>query len=500
MFYLYFFLALVAILSTYFLCKYVFFKNNEKFNAIISKILKITVIVYCSLVFLTILLPDAFSICYGANEVALTAKEKTFAIVRWFSTLSFVMLPLAVFFKNRTIRNIAIYFCLSMTIVSLIHYPTFLNYYTSTAGRGLNSISVLSQSFKNFLLNPIFRSFVIAIQWLLEFIIIIVLAFQEKHIFDFKNKKEYLYFFTVLIASLVGCIPIYVPQHIFGYTSIIFKAWSIPHILWLVLVVGLLFSLYYIFRNKSRENKLLLCFIMSLSLVLQYTQMFSAISINIERLPFQLCNIGAYLILFSLITQNKSLFNFTVIVNVVGVMFALSMPDLDGEGLFYLYNMHFVLEHTNVLIIPILALAFKLFPRLDKKSLKDCLIGFSIYFVSVLFLGTLFNTIASITNNSFYYANYLFMFDKVKAVKLIPSLGVLFDIKFNIGKHIVFYPVLQILVFIVFTAVCIGMYYLIQLIYLIKDKIIQKTTSKDVANASNKNESNNTELEEQKQD
>lgn len=92
------------------------------------------------------------------------------------------------------------------------------------------------------------------------------------------------------------------------------------------------------------------------------------------------------------------------------------------------------------------------------------------------------------------------MFDKVKAVKLIPSLGVLFDIKFNIGKHIVFYPVLQILVFIVFTAVCIGMYYLIQLIYLIKDKLIQKTTSKDVANASNKNESNNTELEEQKQD
>ena len=239
---------------------------------------------------------------------------------------------------------------------------------------------------------------------------------------------------------------------------------------------------------------------MSLSLVLQYTQMFSAISINIERLPFQLCNIGAYLILFSLITQNKSLFNFTVIVNVVGVMFALSMPDLDGEGLFYLYNMHFVLEHTNVLIIPILALAFKLFPRLDKKSLKDCLIGFSIYFVSVLFLGTLFNTIASITNNSFYYANYLFMFDKVKAVKLIPSLGVLFDIKFNIGKHIVFYPVLQILVFIVFTAVCIGMYYLIQLIYLIKDKIIQKTTSKDIANTPIKNESNNTELEEQKQD
>lgn len=474
MFYLYFFISLSVILTSYFLCKYIFYKNNENFNKIISKTLKVLVIVYCSLCFLTIFLPDAFTICYSANEVALTSKEKMFAIVRWFSTLSFVMLPLAVFFKNRTIKHIAIYFCLAMTIVSLIYYPTFLEYYTSTLGRGLNSISVLSQSFKNFLINPIFRSFIIAIQWILEFSIIIVLAFQDKSILEFKDKNEYLYFFLILITSLIGCVPIYVPQHIFGYTSIIFKAWSLPHILWLFLVIGLLFSLYFIFKNKSQENKLLLCFVMSLSLVLQYTQMFSAISINFERLPFQLCNIGAYLILFSLITRNEHLFNFTVIVNVVGVMFALSMPDLDGEGLFYLYNMHFVLEHTNVLIIPILALALKLFPRLNKTALKDCIIGFSIYFVSVLFLGTLFNAISSITNNYFYHANYLFMFDKVKAIKLIPSLSVLFDIKFSIGKHFVFYPVLQILVYIVFTAVCVVMYYLIQLIYLTKDKITQK--------------------------
>ena len=70
--------------------------------------------------------------------------------------------------------------------------------------------------------------------------------------------------------------------------------------------------------------------------------MFGAISMSIKRLPFQLCNIGAYLILLSLITENKRIFNFTLIVNVIGVLFALFLPDLDGEGLFYLYNMHFI--------------------------------------------------------------------------------------------------------------------------------------------------------------
>ena len=120
---------------------------------------------------------------------------------------------------------------------------------------------------------------------------------------------------------------------------------------------------------------MLVLYILALSLLMQYNQMFGAISLNIERLPFQLCNIGSYLILVALITKSKKIFDFTVIVNVVGVIFALAVPDLDldGEGLFYLYNMHFILEHTNVLVVPILALLLKIFTRLDRKSLKHFL-------------------------------------------------------------------------------------------------------------------------------
>lgn len=463
-------------MGAYLLCKFVFFKNSEKFKNIITKILKISVIVYCFLIILTILLPDAFVRSFNPEELVINYKEVTFAIVRWFSALTFVMLPIAVFYKNRTIRNIAVYFCFTMTIISLFYYPTFLENYTSTLGRGLNSISVFSDGFKNFLINPIFRSFVIALQWLLELLIILMLATEEKHCFNFKDKKEYLNFALAMPSCLFACLPIYVPQHLFGYSNIIFDAWSWSHILWIFSVIGVIVSLYFIFRNKSSEDKKVLCMIMALALFYQYNQMFGAISINVKRLPFQLCNIGALLVLLSLITENKHIFNFTVIVNVVGVMFALAMPDLDGKGLFYLYNMHFIFEHTNVLVVPVLALLFNLFPRLDKTALKDCIIGFSIYFCFVFVVGTMFNTIASATGNDFYNANYLFMFSQKDATKIVKPLGALFNTQIKIG-HMTLYPVIQSLVYVVFLALCVGMYYCIRLIYKIKDKIMLKQTT-----------------------
>ena len=472
MFYLFTVLTFVLIIGGYITAKCLI-KNKENFKKVISKILKISSIVYCVITFLCIFLPDAFVLCYDAENLILNYKEISFALVRWFTTLSFIMLPLAVFYKNRTIRNIAIYFCSIMTVVSIIYYPAYLEAFTSTMGRGLNSISVLSDGFKSFLINPVFRSIVFGVLIVLGLSIPVILAIEEKHIFNFKSGKEWLNFGLVLVFSLLGCVPIYVPQHLFGYTNIIFDAWTIPHIVWVLSVFVEIIVLYFIFRRKNAEIKHLLCLIMSLSILLQYNQMFSAISINIARLPLQLCNIGSFLILFALIFKNKKIFNFTVIVNVVGVLFALAMPDLDGEGLFYLYNMHFILEHTNVIIIPILALMFGLFPRLNNNALKHYLIGFTIYFVAVWLLGSIFNSIALSTGNDFWSANYLFMFNQEVAAGFIGFLGSLFTPAWSIGNFTI-YPLIQLVVFVVFNIICLIVFFTIQLVYLIKDKILKQ--------------------------
>lgn len=468
MFYLLFVLFVLLVLGSYFIGKYVFKTEKEKLDKVINKILKISVIGYCLLSLFSILLPNALNLSYSEIEIEVL-NFKGLAVVKWFSQLAFVTLPLAVFFKNKIIRNIAIYVCPLIAIVQIVFYPQLLDVFTSISGRGLNSLSIVSDGFKNFMINPAFRSVIFGLTVGLEIMIPVVLLFQENHVFDVKNPKEWGLSIGVLVAILFSCIPISVPQHLFGYSDMIFDAWSLPHILWLVLVVVEIVALYFIFRNKKYEDKMIMLFVLSLSLIMQYNQMFGAISINIERLPFQLCNVGSFLVLFSLITKSKKLFDFTVIVNVVGVLFALAMPDLDGEGLFYLYNMHFILEHTNVLVVPILALLLKIFDRLDKKSLKHFFLGFLIYFVAVFILGTVFNGIAKSTENSFWNANYLFMFDQETAAGFVPFLGDLFNVQFSVGS-LTFYPLMLVTVYIVFNIICFVVFFAIQSIYLLKRK------------------------------
>lgn len=484
-------LIMAVLISTFCILKFCVFKENEKFAKLTYKILKISAIVYVCLMLVSVLLPDAFALCYSKEDLAGMPARYGYAIVRWFSMAVYVCLPLAVFFKNRTIRNISIYFGTILTIVQICMFGEYISDFTSTAGRGLNSIPVISEGFKQFLINPTFRSIWFGILLCLQLVIPVVLAIQEKYVFAFKDKKEYMFFFIALPCIILSSTPIYVLQHLFGHTNLIFDAYGIVHFGWIFLLIGEIVALYYIFRKQSEETKMVLLFVLSLSLIMQYLQMFSAISINIERLPFQLCNLGSFFILLSLITKNKHLFNFTVIINVIGVLFALVSPDLDGEGLFYLYNMHFILEHSNVLVIPLLALLFGIFPKLDKTALKDCLIGFTIYFVCAWALGTTFNAIALKTANGFWKANYLFMFDASKAVKLLgDGIGKLF-VSFKIGNG-TFYPVIQLIIYAVFMVVCVLLWLAIQLVYKLKN--IKKNKKLAVAGA-NEEVENNTENE-----
>ena len=475
MFYLCLFLSIAMIITGYLIPKFKV-KNKQKFKTVITKILKISVICLVALQFLSLFLPDAFVLNLSESEVALTSNEKVFAIVRWLAAINTIILPIAVFYKNRTIRNIAIYFCTLTTILSIAFYNTYIQYFTSTLGKGISSISFLSEGFKAFLINITFRSFLAGIIWTMQIIIPAILAVEEKHVLNVKNIKEIGLFFAGILFVLINCIPIYVPMHIFGYTNIVFSAWSIPHILWLLLTAIEMFVLYILFKNKDYETRKIICLILSLCLLFAFNQMFTAKGITIKKLPLQLCNLASYFILISLIFNSKKLFEFTAIINVAGVLFALLIPDLENKGLFYLYNMHFILEHTNILVVPILVMLFKIFPRFDKKSLKHCLIGFSIYFISVLTLGTLFNGLVKITGNNIFEANYLFMFDEAVAESTIKGISKLFAINFSIADF-TFYPVIQGLIYLIFETLCILIYLTIKLIYRLSNKRLQKNNN-----------------------
>lgn len=468
------------------LLKFWKFKGSEKLHNVTTKILKVLVVIYCSIMLLSILLPDSFNLCLSKEKLG-SGIMQGHAVLRWFSMACFSVLPIAVFFKNRAVRNVAITFCVAVTIAQIACFAQYLDCFTSATGKGLNSLPV-SEGFRAFLINPAFRKVWFAVIIVLQLTTPIVLAINENHLFKYNDKIEWRNYFIALPLIILASIPVYVPQYLFGQTDVIFSAYSWLHFLWIFLLFGTLAALYFGFRKQSSEVKMVVLFVLALSLLMQYDQMFGAISLNIKRLPLQLCNLGAYLIILSLITKNKKIFNFTVIINVVGVLFAIAKPDLEGKGFFYYYNMHFIFEHSNVLIVPILALLFGIFPRLDKFALRDCLIGFTIYFLSVFALGTMFNAIASATGKGIYEANFLFMFLPDVAIKMIPFTKALFDINFKIG-YATFYPVLQLIVYAIFILVCVLLYYCFRLIYLIKDKIVLKRAA--LAQSENSQSRNN---------
>lgn len=475
MFYIILPLLILACAVTYALLKFKFFKDNERFAQITQRVLKICVVVYACMMIIGLLLPDAFALSQSSEYLG-GGIHQGHAVIRLLSGTTFVLLPISIFFKNRNIRNITIYFTIIISCLQIAFYGEYITWFTSEAGRGLASLPI-SEGFKNFLLNRTFRGIYFGIELFFQITLPLILAMNEKHVFNVKDRGEWGRFFLYIPLLIITCTPIYAPQYLFGYSNILFKPYGYLHFLWIIVVIGLCFGLYFAFRKRSQEDKFVLLFVLSLSLIMQYNQMFSAISLNVKRLPLQLCNIGAFFVLLSLITKNRVIFNFTAIINVVGVLFALSMPDVDGKGLFYLYNIHFIFEHTNVLVIPLLALAFGLFPRLDKKALKDCILLFSIYFITVLCLGTMFNAISLATGKGIYEANWMFMFSQAVASSKLPSVGKLFDINFKIG-YATFYPVIQLLVYVVFLAVVILIYFLIRLIYLCKDKISSPQKSK----------------------
>lgn len=434
-------------------------------------------VLYCILIFINILLPDAFVISLS-RDAANNSSEKLFAILRWLNCVSFVVLPIACFFKSGTFKKIAVFFCMPVAAANFFFIGKYLGYFTSNEGRGLNSLHWISDSVKVLFRNEVFRGIWAGVNWILVLLIGVGLILSAREELRWK-RGAFLRFIAILAGVTILVIPIYVPQYLIGYTDILFDKFTLLHLTWVLMIIGLIVGLYYIFRYRSAQDKYILCLVLAISLLLQYNSMFAAIAeINFKRLPLQLCNIGSYLILLTLITKNKKIFYFTIVINVVGALFALAVPDVDGEGIGYLWNVHFIVEHTAVIAAPILCLALGVFPRLNKTALKHFLIGFALYFVAVLIIGTVLNGIAEITGNDYFEVNYLFMFDSEAADSLIGGLGQLFEYEIRIGNFVL-RPVIQAIVFLVFNAVCLLFFGVVRVIYAIMDR--KTAGSKDLA-------------------
>ena len=437
------------------------------------KLSKILVLVFMSLTFLNVLLPDSFVIGIHRleSELGMDRFDPFQMIIRWFNFTSFVILPIAVYYDKKVFKKVAIYFCLPVAIIYFALIGQILPCYTNEAGTGIVDIRYLPEFVSNFMHNGVFRGIIFVMMSLTQLATIGLLIYRDWEIVKFK-KNEIIPFVLLLVGSIITILPIYALEGIFNtYTDAIFGRFSIYHIIWILLIVFEIAIFTIIFKKRSYEDRYILVLVLALSLFLQFNQLFSSLGeLTCKRMPLQLCNVAAYLTLISIITKNRDLFLFNILINVAGGLIALFVLDAETDlGILSKGNIHYIVEHHNVIITPLLALILGIFKPITWKDFKSFAIYFTGYYVIIFVVGTIFNSIylANPEANGYFYCNYLFMFDQETAARLIGFAGRLFDYKLQIGPVNIYY-LIQPLIYIAFFAIGTGMFVLLK--WAVKDK------------------------------
>lgn len=440
--------------------------NKEK----LFKLSRILVLVFMSLTFLNVLLPDSFVI--GIHRLPDGVRLDPFQmIIRWFNFTSFVILPIAVIYDRALFKKVAIYFCLPVALTYLCLAGQILPCYTNEAGTGIVDIRYLTNILGPIMHNGIFRGIIFFAISFTQLSVIGLLIYRDWEVIKFK-KKEIIPFVLLLIGSIATILPIYALEGIFNtYTNAIFKTFGLLHICWILLVILETALFTIIFKKKSEEDRYILVLILALSLFLQFNQLFSSLGeLTCKRMPFQLCNVAAYVTLISIVLKNRNLFLFNILVNVIGGIIALFVMDAEtSNGILSKGNVHYIVEHHNVIITPLLCLTLGIFKPITWKDFKAFFIYFTGYFVIIFILGTTFNAIYNINPevNDYFYCNYLFMFDRDTAARLVGFAGNLFKYELQIGTISIYY-VIQPVIYLTYFVLGTGMFVLLK--WAVKDK------------------------------
>lgn len=429
-----------------------------------EKIMKILVVVFMTLTFINVLLPDEFVI----GILKLPYRANVFEmLIRWFNFVAFITLPIAVFFKRDTFKKISVYFCLPVVLIFTFMFPTIIKGYTSELGTGIVDMQILPEFIATIMRNGVFRSVIFFGMVLSEILCILLMIIEDRKFLKF-NKSDIKSFITLLPILILIIMPIYAPETLFNtHTDLIFLRFSWMHILWIIGLILEMVILCLIFRKRSEEDRYILVLILSLCLLIQYNQLFSSLGeLTIERLPLMLCNVAAIVTVISIAFKNKGIYLFNILINVVGGIIALIVLDVETPngimGILSKDNMHYIFEHNNVILIPILCLVLRVFTPFEKKDYKTFITYFTIYFVFVFVVGTIFNSLGKMNNEvEYYYCNYMYLFDKETAAALIPFTAGLFDINFEIG-YATFYPIVQPAIYLLFVGLGTGMFFLLK--------------------------------------
>lgn len=440
-----------AVITT---CVLLLFRKDEVNR---YRVLKVLAVIFGAVGFFRFFLSDAILYVINGGWFEGVYCEKTDVlnmIIRWGYYTNYAVLPMAVFCKSRFFKNVASYFSLPFTVLTTVFFNEHMAYFLDPAGKGWH-------------FDPAFRYAYFVAELALAVMIPLILLIGDRHVFNVKDVKEWKNFLLGLPAVVIAMTPVYIIQGFFGTNMLIPQWFSSYHFGWIGVTLAAVLALYYIFRFKSYKERYMVCLFMVLVLFFHYNSLY-LMGFTLKRLPFHLCNFAAYTFLAAFIFKWKKMFHYCFIANIVGTVFAIVAPDF-GVGYTGFWNVHFLIQHSYVLIVPALCMGLRIFPRLTKRSIGYFFIGFTAYISFCYILGTILNGYQDVTGET---VNYFYLFDFKIAFDYFPFLEFVEDYYFEFGRFIV-YPLVFVIVYAGYSLMCLAFFLAVRWLYKYEDDVVE---------------------------
>lgn len=365
----------IAVLS------FLFILINEKFKKASPLFWKIVAVLFFAVFLVRLGLNDyiTYGVIAGQSTLMSPTMVAVVSVLRWASLVGVLIATVTPFFNVKTLKNIASFFLPFVVVLNIIFFRTHL---IAFEGASFSFVSLR------------------AIQFAAEIVLMGTISayylFKKIKEKDFDNLKEQAkYFFIVLPLLFISIIPLDFFKNIFGYIGGEAEDFTLTHRITFYITFLAPALLFVGLRKKSYHIQRSALILMSLACLITYLYTYDVTNLSFRNLPLHLCNTAVFLMLIAFVFKSKPVFYFNYIVNVIGGIIAIVLPDTSG-AITTVGNMHFWYNHIYIVFLPILARLFGHFTRPTLKLMRGAIIIFSIYFVSMIFANAWINTFESV--------------------------------------------------------------------------------------------------------
>ena len=283
-----------------------------------------------------------------------------------------------------------------------------------------------------------------------------------------QTQKQWLTTLAILVGMFLISIPAWLPQCVIGFgdSSIKIDDFNLYHRLALYGSLVIALPVHFLFTRCEYEQRRYALLYISMATMISYSFKYDfSTFLHIADWPLHLCNTAMFIIPLVLIFRMEKLYYFTIFINVLGAFLAMIMPNTDGANWLSVRTMEFWTNHYMALLLPILIMSLRIFPRPKMKQFTYSLVAFFAYYVFVLVANSILTGLGNETD--FFFINSDFVASKLgKWAEDLRKIIFVYNYK---DYQFILYPVYQLLYFVVYIVLSFAMWFLYEQVFEITD-------------------------------